>query len=459
MSRLLTLGRTRHLLPGLLAIPLVITSTPVASAAEEVPVWGMSTSLVTTSPTGRPANGPSYDSPVVSRHGRYVAFTSEASNLVPRDGNAVPDVFVRDRLVGTTVRVSVGRRGQEANGQSITPSISADGRYVVFTSEATNLVRRDNNDAPDVFLRDLVDRTTQLVSKSTTGEQGAGINYDGVISADGNHIVFVSDAANLVARDTNAAVDVFVRDRLSRVTQRVSVGRNGQGDDRSFGRAISRDGRYVAFASGSTNLVRGDTNDRFDVFLRDRVVGKTVRVSVGPRGRQAVGGSPFDAGFPQAVSPNGRFVLFDEHATNLVRNDTNERFDVFVRDRAAGTTRRVSVDSDGDQLSQDSFAKGMTAGSRIILFASNSALTPGDTNTGSDLFLRDRIAGTTSLVSVAASGLTGNESSQAASLSVDGRHVAFLSHANDLVRRDRNPDSDIFVRDTAADAKVRTPQS
>jgi Tol biopolymer transport system component len=288
---------------------------------------------------GQQANGDRWG-PAISADGRFVAFRSGASNLVAGDTRFTDDVFVRDRVAQLTRRISVGPGGQQANGDSWGPAISAHGRFVAFVSNASNLVAGDTNDTRDVFVRDRVAQLTRRISVGPGGQQANGESLDPAISADGRFVAFDSFATNLVAGDTNNAYDVFVRDRVAQLTRRISVGPGGQqANDHSFTPAISAHGRFVGFVSLASNLVAGDTNQWDDVFVRDRVAQLTRRVSVGPGGQQA---NSYSFGKP-AISAHGRFVAFFSNATNLVPGDTNNAFDVFVRDRVAQVTRRVSV--------------------------------------------------------------------------------------------------------------------
>jgi hypothetical protein len=253
---------------------------------------------------------------------------------VPGDTNDSADLFIRDRKLGTTRRASVSGTGAQGNSSSGRPAISSRGRYVSFSSTATNLVPGDTNAAQDVFVRDRKLGTTRRVSVSGTGAQGNSVSVDPAISSAGRYVSFSSFASNLVPRDTNAAQDVFVRDRKLGTTRRVSVSSTGgQGNSRSFGPpVISSAGRYVAFSSGASNLVAGDTNDSIDVFVRDRELGSTRRVSVSSTEAQGNRSS-----FSPAISSAGRYVAFSSAASNLVPGDTNGSFDVFVRIR--GVTR------------------------------------------------------------------------------------------------------------------------
>jgi hypothetical protein len=209
----------------------------------------------------------------ISADGRYVALQSLATNLVSGDTNAQQDVFVRDRQSGTTERVSVATGGAEGNSSSYAPSISADGRFVAFYSLASNFAAGDTNGYVDVFVRDRQSGTTERVSMATGGAQENNNSYNPAISADGRFVAFYSLASNLVAGDTNLASDVFVRDRQSGTTERASVATGGaeaEGNGHSEEPSISSDGRFVAFASPASNLVAGDSNNNSDVFERDR---------------------------------------------------------------------------------------------------------------------------------------------------------------------------------------------
>ena len=234
------------------------------------PLSAQVTELVSVATGGAQGNDTSTEASI-SADARFVAFWSDASNLVGGDTNGVEDVFVRDRQTGTTELVSVATGGTQGNARSRYPSISSDGRFVVFWSDASNLVAGDTNGSADVFVRDRLSGTTERVSLAAGGAQGNADSLGPSISASGRFVAFWSLATNLVAGDTNAWNDVFVRDRQSATTERVSVATGGaQGDFNSYDPSISADGRFVAFESGATNLVAGDTNGSFDVFLRDR---------------------------------------------------------------------------------------------------------------------------------------------------------------------------------------------
>jgi Tol biopolymer transport system component len=371
---------------------LVFSTLPLAQvgagpAARPAAQSGGTTERVSVASDGTQGNGDSggyYNGPSISADGRYVAFSSYASNLVPSDTNGYwavfvhdramgqtsrvsiasdgtqmgghcpsisadgrhvafessTDIFVHDRETGETTRVSIASDGTPGNSYSYCPSISADGRYVAFTSSASNLVPGDTNGCIDVFVHDWATGQTTRVSVASDGTQGNGDAewiYPLSISADGRYVAFDSWATNLVPGD-NSSSDVFVHDRATRQTTLVSVTSDGAQGGNSFCPSISADGRYVAFVSG-LGLIPGEPD--CTIAVHDRVTGQTTCVSV------ASDGTPDNGVFwnPPSISADGRYVAFDSDATNLVPGDTNGRYDVFIHDRATGQTTRVSVAS------------------------------------------------------------------------------------------------------------------
>ena len=347
-----------------------------------------STERVSVDSGGAQGNGDSKP-PSLSANGRFVVFASSASNLVPGDTNNRDDVFVHDRQSGTTERVSIDAAGVEANSDSTEPSISADSRFVVFTSFASNLVAGDSNGCSDVFVHDRQTGTIERVSVDSNGAQGVVDSSSPSISADGRFVAFQSLAANLVAGDTNGRSDIFVRDRQSGTTERVSLDSGGaQGNGDSLGTSISADGRCVAFASRATNLVAGDTNGWMDAFVRDRQSGTTERVSLDSGGSEGNNDSRV-----ASISSDGRYVAFFSDASNLVAGDTTGARDILVRDRQSGATERVSVDSGGGEGNLDSVSPWISADGRFVAFRSfASNLVTGDTNARYDVFVHDRVS-------------------------------------------------------------------
>jgi Tol biopolymer transport system component len=469
------------------------------------------TRLATSSSASVQANGTS-SAPALTADGRYVTFSSYASNLVDGDTNGVLDVFVKDLTTGATRRVSTDSTGAQANGQSVSPAaLSADGRYVAFASYATNLVTGDTNAAPDVFVKDLTGGATIRVSSSSTGQQGDGFSESPTLSADGRYVAFASDAANLVTDDANDAMDIFVKDITSGIVRLVSSSSTGTaGDDYSYYPAISADGRCVTYFSDATSLVSGDNNSSADVFVTNLTSGITARVSTDSAGAEGLGYSEHpalsaegryvlfysgaklssgdvntdvdvyrkdttsgvtalvsardlnlpvsghDSSFSAAVSADGRYVAFYSYADNLVAGDTNGASDVFMKDMASGAVRRVSTTSAGAEADSDSYHPAISADGRYVAFQSGATnLVAGDTNDTLDVFVTDLASGAVSRVSTSAAGREANNVSQSPAFSADGRYVAFVSLATNLVANDTNGVADIFVKDLASGAVAR----
>jgi Tol biopolymer transport system component len=384
--------------------------------------------------------------PEISADGRFVVFQSSASNLIPNDWNVAWDIFVRDTQAATTRCVSVSNPTPQANGNSNLGALSGDGRFVVFNSAATNLIEDDRNYWRDIFVRDVAAGVNRRVSIASTGAEADRDSFSPTLSADGQIVAFVSAATNLVPNDTNNARDIFVHDVRASTIRRVSVSSSGgQGNGDSDAPAVSADGRFVAFVSASTNLVPNDTNRVADVFVHDLQTGQTERVSVASDGSQANGASRFPA-----MSADGRYVVFESAASNLVPNDTNNAFDIFIHDRQTRQTRRVSVSSTGVQGNGNSRVPAISADGRYVAFASNASnFVAGDVGIGWDIFVHDTLTGETRCVSRSNTGALGNNHSLGApTISGDGRFVAFSSSASNLVPGDTNNVDDIFVYDT-----------
>ena len=386
----------------------------------------------------------------VSADGRYTAFKSYASNLVPNDTNGSADIFMKDRDTDTTTRISTDSSGNEANAGSYELSMTPDGRYVAFDSAASNLVAGDTNGAVDIFVKDTQTGTTTIVSTNSSGVQGNSDSWAPSISSDGRYVAFVSDATNLVSGDSNNNWDVFVKDIQTGQIERESVSSSGaqaNGSSLNFV-AISGDGTKVAFTSDATNLVPGDTNNVSDVFVRDRTFGTTTRVSVNSSGTQGNGAS-----YDPAISYDGHYVSFTSEATNFVPGtlsliydgDTNGFKDIFLRDTSANTTKRVSTTFYGGQATGgNSYESSISSDGRYVSFGSDATnLVSGDTNNVSDVFVKDT-QGPITRASVDRNGAQGNAGSGEASISSNGSFIGFRSAASNLVPNDTNGFWDIF---------------
>jgi Tol biopolymer transport system component len=400
-------------------------------------------SLISLAVDGGETDGASF-TPAISADGRYVAFTSAASTLVSGDSNGAEDVFVFDRVERTTERVSLSGRGAEGTGPSYDPSISSDGRYVAFTSAASNLTAGDGNEELDVFVRDRKQGVTVLASVGPQGRMGDGASVASSISGDGRLVAFESDADSLVPRDSNHTGDVFVHDLVTGATRLLSVAGNGlQTESPSFGPSISADGTSVAFESFSARLVPDDTNGALDVFVVDVPSGNIDRVSLSTDGGQAN-----DRSYSPSISADGRIVAFASFANNVVPDDTNGLLDVFLHRRHQKVTTRLSVGPDGAEGDGLSFAPVVSADGGIVVFSSEAGnLVPDDSNRTRDVFLASTASGTLSRLSRPSAGgrAQGDGPSLGPVLDASGVMVAFASFATNLVPGDTNGDSDVFV--------------
>ena len=393
--------------------------------------------LVSVNAAGTASGNDSSSGQVVwSPDGTKIAFASFASDLDPLDTGDGRDVFVRDVVAGTTTLVSVNAAGTASgNGSSSGPVWSPDGTKIAFSSFASDLDPLDTNASVDVFVRDVVAGTTTLVSVNAAGSaSGNGESFGPVWSPDGTKVAFLSDASDLDPLDTDSLGDVFVRDVVAGTTTLVSVNAAGSasGNGESFGPVWSPDGTKVAFLSFASDLDLLDTDASRDVFVRDVVAGTTTLVSVNAAG--SASGNGDSSG--QVWSPDGTKVAFFSVASDLDSLDTNSLGDVFVRDVVAGTTTLVSVNAAGSASGNGSSSGPVVwspDGTKVAFFSNASDLDPLDTDSLGDVFVRDVVAGTTTLVSVNAAGsASGNGFSFGPVWSPDGTKVAFISVASDL---------------------------
>jgi uncharacterized repeat protein (TIGR01451 family) len=401
------------------------------------------------------------DMPAISGDGRFVAFVSLADNLVPGDTNGFADTFIHDRFTDTTERVSVSSRERQGNadsgliGVAAYPAISSDGRFVAFVSEADNLVAKDTNGTPDVFVRDRQLSTTERVSLISTGQQANGSSHGPAISADGRFVAFESDAQNLLPTpDPFSFVDqVYVRDRQTGTTEIISVNDAGEpGNSLNTQPDISADGRFVVFSSFADNLVPG-TQSGLQVYLRDRAAGTIERITENSSGEPGDGSS-----VDPSVSLDGRFVAFQTNSGNLI-GDGNHESHILLKDRMTGAFERVSATSTGEPADLLSEQPGITPDGRFVTFFSLATnLVADDTNNRRDIFVRESQTGTVVRVSVNTAGEEGNSESQWPTISDDGLVTAFQSGADNLVP---NANGGIFVHDDrpAADLSVTKSDS
>ncbi|MDT7934518.1 MAG: Ig-like domain-containing protein [Sphingomonadaceae bacterium] len=381
-----------------------------------------------------------------SPDGTRMVFESLAA-LAPADQNGSWDLYERELATGRVTLISANRWGEGGSGGSLNARYGAGGR-IVFDSAAYNLAGYDEdaNGARDVFVR-AGDGTIARVSVSAAGVAGNADSVAPILSPDGRLVLFESLATNLVPGDTNGARDLFVKDLVTGELTRVSVGAAGQqAAGQSGGGSFSPDGTKILFESNASNLVPGDTNAAYDVFLKDLASGTVTRVSTGASGEQGNGHS-----LRASFTPDGRGVVFESTASNLVPGDRNATRDVFLKDLATGAVTRLSVGAGGEELNGAS-QNAMVAGGRVIFESTATNAVPGDANARRDVFVRDLASGVVVRVSVGPGGVEGNGDSLNGRLSPDGTAVVFDSFSSNLVPGDTNGQRDVFMVQLQAEA-------
>ena len=435
-----------------------------ATAASDIFVRDLQTGqtkMASINAAGTPSTGVS-NFGLISDNGRFVAFTSFVNNLVNNDTNTVPDVFLRDFETNTTRLVSVNAAGTASGalGGSEVLDMTPDGRFIVFSSGASDLtsIPDGNGLGSDIYVRDVVNNVTKLVTVSMTATtSGNGTSFGGKISADGRYVVFTSEASNLVGHDTSIR-DVFIRDLQTNITKRVSTDATGfqGGNNESSGGIIDKSGKFVVFATKATDLSTvPDTNGLSEVFIYDIQNDSKKLITLNTAGTATGGGFPpfggfFDHGVELDISADGRFVAFMSQQSGLVTNDTNgNNDDIFLYNIATQAKSLVSVNLTGTNGVGGSFKPSISDDGRFVGFESHATdLVAADTNGSStDVFLRDLTRGETYLVSSnnARTG-SGNGPSFEPFLTSDGKRLVYVSRASDLITNDLNGfNEDVFV--------------
>lgn len=375
----------------------------------------------------------------VSSDGRYIAFASRATNLATPATGGEAQCYLHDRTLGTTTLVSETAGGVRGDGDCSFPSVSNNGRYVAFLNASTNLVAGDTNGFSDVFVKDTTNGLMRRVNLGPGSVQADGGSTEPVISGNGILVAYQSSATNLVSGDTNGVDDVFFSRVPSVSTLRASVGAGGvEGDALSFNASTNTTGRYIAFSSSATNLVAGDTNGAPDVYVYDRSTATTTRVSNGDSGTE-----PNSSSIQPFVSGGGRYIVFRSFASNIVANDTNNTWDFFVYDRSSGITTRESVSTTEVESDASNVRASLSSNGNIVVFSSGATnLVSGDGNGTRDIFIRDRAKGTTTRVEGASGEPNGR--SQGPVVSAGGGLVIYRSEATNLVAGDGNAVFDLF---------------
>ncbi len=428
------------------ALAAILVSATVAVAA--APTTSIETISVTS--TGAVGDGSS-QSPDVSSDGRFVVFESVATDLVA-GGTSQHQIFLRDRQTQTTELVSQSTGGAAGDGLSFSPRISADGRFVVFESVATNLVAGDGNGKRDVFLRDRMLATTERVSVSSSGGDADDDSYSATVSDDGRFVAFASDATNLAPGGPTGVTDVLVRDRQAGTTERISRAVTGNPDGLSLEPCISGNGRFVAFTSGASNLLANDKNGIRDVFVFDRVTQRTELVSVASKGKQGNG----ESSAPR-ISPDGRFVVFESLATNLGGKVPQGATGVFLRDRALGSTEWINVSVAPKLPTTTANSPAVSGDGRFVVFEGQGLALAQPESGVLAIYVRDRQSKSTARVSATAAGAGLDAFANSPSISRDGLTAVFDSASTQLATNDANGAPDVFASTTTWPASVQTP--
>ena len=434
LFKVLPAGISRAALFSILGITLASTQA-VAATMERVSIAS----------DGTQASNVHFLQKAISADGRYVVFS--AQGLTP--GDTYYNVYLRDRATNTTELVSIASDGSHDDSYSASTSVdvSADGRYVTFTANWQD----GSTSGLDVYVRDRATNTTELIS--SPGEVNAS-SKDTSISDNGRYVAFSSSATNLVSGDTNGSSDIFVRDRVTGTTERVSVASdgaeaNGGNYNGSFETSISGDGRYVAFISEANNLVPNDTNGVADLFLHDRATGTTKRVNVGNNGAQSIYSQSGFYGFK--LSGDGRYLAF-QSGEQLSSEDINSTIDIYVYDQVSDSVELVSKGYDGSPTNSGSMYPSISSNGRYVSFISMASnIVEGGIPQGLGAFIYDRVTQTAEMVDVPDDGasVANGISFGHTGLSGDGRHVVFASAASNLVTGDADTNNtwDVFVSD------------
>ena len=392
----------------------------------------------------------------LSDDGRILVWTSLSTNLTP-DPPTGAGVFARDLETGFTELISraSGVAGARANQGSADPVVSSDGRYVAFTTGGSNFDPADTvAGSADVYIRDRQTSTTTLVSRASGAVGAVGNNYSNPVSIsdDGRYVAFFSGASNLDPADTDTNDDIYVRDLQSQTTTLVSRASGAAGVNANggcFRASMSDNARYVMFACVATNLTPDDTDAAIDVFVRDLQANTTVLVgrASGPTGAKPSSGA--DMG---SLSGDGRFAAFHTPAS-LVPDDTDNGWDVYVRDLQTSTTLLVSRASGATGAVADGITINPSIsddGRHVSFMATSTNLSPDDTDANQDAYVRDTQVDFTTLIS-RRSGVAGakqnNHIGQQVPLSGDGRYAAFYTSATNLDPVDTDAVTDVYVRD------------
>lgn len=396
--------------------------------------------LISQSTAGVLQNAIGFDASI-SGDGRYVVFDSDADNLVPNDNNGQRDIFLRDRVAGTTIAVSVTSGGSVGDDSSFEPAISANGRFIAFSSSASDLVANDTNGSDDIFVYDRETQTMERVSIDSSGNEGDDDSFAPAISDDGQVVVFLDQSNNFDEAPTNNRTDVFAYDRGTNTLETVNV---PAGIGLEFDPNISGDGRFVSYVSPNPEGLTDSNSGTEDVYVFDRTNDTRVNASTDSSGNQTTSGQTSRGGH---LSADGRFIAFHSRANFGFTPDNNgAAFDVFVKDLQTDAVERVSQNDAGENGDDESFDRGISGDGRFVLTRSvASDLVANDTNGAQDVFIFDRDNDRIARVSVNSTGGQATTGSVPYAISTDGRFSVFRNGDTDLVPGDDNGVADFFT--------------
>jgi hypothetical protein len=411
---------------------LLAVAWPAHAAVPDGNVWISLDSI--SSQLAGPSGSYSY-APSLSADGSYVAFQSMANIVREGDVNDLEDVFRRDVANSVTTLVSQGSNGAKGNNRSYAPDMAGDGAIVAFESLASNLVANDANNAADVFVRDLTSATTARISLAAGGGDANGPSFRPAISNNGAFVAFCSRATNLVANDSNSVASAFLFERASGTMTKIPLDEGSEATAGCARVAINNDGSVIAV----TNVVGGVAR----VFTYDRASGTTTPLTANADASSGLTGL--------AISGDGKLVAFDSLAANLTTDDSNRSRDVFAWKVADGSTKRVSVRTDGTQLPADSGSSGVAVSrdGRYVVFGSTAnEVVPGDSNGREDIFRYDVTTSQATIASVSVNDRPANDSSYAPDISDNGSVVVYATLAANIVPGDGNRYPDVYLRGT-----------
>ena len=403
------------------------------------------TDIVSISESGEQSNGYSVNwslNNALSADGRLVVFKSAATNLHPLDNDAVYDIYVYDKATGKIDLVSQNGTNVKGNGNSSFPTISADGRYVAFKSESTNLIANDTDTISDIYVFDRKMSKIELVSVSSDGIKANHGSHGPMISADGNYVAFHSNASNLHPDDPNPIPDIYVYDRVNQVIELISRSVE-RSNGNSYRAQISGDGKFVVFDSIATNLSPDDIDSYSDIYLFNRVDKTLELISKSNEGDPTVNAK---GNLGPAISSNGKIITFYSYSTMLVPDDSDQFSDVFIYDINANEIELISRSNTDIKGNNTSLGPSISEDGRFVVFDSKASnLSEDDIDSGYDVYRYDRLNKSIELISKSTDGTKGNSSSRYSVVSGSGNSVMFSSTATNLVEVDENHQSDVFV--------------